>query len=211
MKIILIFTILYGLIPLIYYNIYGKKTLLIKSIYPFLVVVFIASLYEFFGSLILKKSLENWYLIYTTLAFFSLHYFFYTILNKKHKSFFVLFILIFIFFIILTFNYWNNIFFMEINAYFNTLQTIIVLTFSALWFVKTFKELELKSLVDSPIFLIISGLIITYCGTVFLFLLAELLYKIDKSSFQDYWMLNIILNLLLRTTLIIGIWKARTK
>lgn len=211
MNIILIFTILYGIIPFMYYSIYGRKIKKLKSIYPFLLIVFIASLYEFIGPVILKTTTKYWYLAYKTLAFFGLHYFFYIELNKKHKSIFVFFIIVFLVFVILTFSIWKNIFYMEINSFYNALQTIVILTFSILWFLKVFKELEMKSLLESPIFFFISGLIITYCGTVFLFLMAELLYKMDKSSFQEYWMLNVILNLLLRTTLIIGIWKAQTK
>ena len=210
MNAVLIFTILYGIIPFVYYSLTKDRNLL-KSIYPFLIIVFIASIYEFIYPILFKTSIKYWFLVYKSLAFISLHYFYFFELDKKHKLLFVFFIIVFLVFVILTFSVWNNIFYMEVSSYFNALQTIIVLTFSTLWFVKSFKELEMKSLLESPVFFIIAGLIISYCGTVFLFLLAELLYKIDKSSFQEYWMLNIILNLLLRTLLIFGIWKAQAR
>ncbi len=211
MNAVLIFTILYGIIPYVYYSLIKDRENLLKSIYPFLVIVFIASIYEFIFPILFKTSIKYWFLVYKTLAFISLNYFYFLELDKKHKFLFVFFSVIFLLFVILTFSAWNNVFYMEISSYFNALQTIIILTFSSLWFIKSFKELEMKSLLESPVFFIIAGLIISYCGTVFLFLLAELLYNIDKSSFQEYWMLNIILNLLLRTLLIFGIWKAQAR
>ena len=38
-----------------------------------------------------------------------------------------------------------------------------------------------------------------------------LIYKNDNYLFQYYWLLNIVLLILLRTLLIVGIWKARVK
>jgi len=46
---------------------------------------------------------------------------------------------------------------------------------------------------------------------LFSFLMTELIYETNNNLFQYYWLLNIILNLVLRSLLIIGIWKARVK
>jgi hypothetical protein len=99
--------------------------------------------------------------------------------------------------------------FLQISSFFTIYQTIIILVFSILWFRKIFKEFEINNLLDSPTFYFISGLLIYYCGSVVLFLLANDLYTTDQNSFQYYWLLNIILNFVLRTLLIVGIWKAR--
>lgn len=88
---------------------------------------------------------------------------------------------------------------------------MIILTFSALWFKDVFEKLEIRNLLQSPSFYFVSGLILYYCSTFFLFLMHDLLYGADKSKAEEIWLLNIIFNLLLRSLLIIGVWKARTK
>jgi hypothetical protein len=211
MKILLIFTILYGTLPFIFYQIIKKNLTGLKEIYPFILTVLIASLYEFLGTIILKISFEKWYLIYKILAFLSLHYFFYYLLNKAYKFVFLLFCGVFGLLVVLTFSLWIDFNFLDLNSYFNIFQTIVVLTFSILWFRKMFRSLEVDNLLKNSNFYFISGLIIYYCGTVYLFLMSSTIYNIDKSNFQYYWLLNIILNLVLRSLLIIGIWKARVK
>jgi hypothetical protein len=174
-------------------------------------VVCTASLYEFFGTFVLKLNSNYWILCYKILAFISIHYFYYRILEGKYVKVFLLFISIFLLLFFYTFYLWGKIDFFNFNAYFNSLQTIIVLTFSVLWFIKIFTHLELESLSRSPEFYFIAGLILYYSGTIFLFLLSGTIFKFDKANFQSFWMLNIILNLTLRSLLIIGIWKGRTK
>ena len=90
MKILLIFTILYGTLPFIFYQIIKKNLTGLKEIYPFILTVLIASLYEFLGTIILKISFEKWYLIYKILAFFCLHYFFYYLLTKRFIPYFII-------------------------------------------------------------------------------------------------------------------------
>lgn len=210
---ILVFTILYGLLPLFLLIVFKDKIENIKKIYPFVFVVFVASLYEFIGSILLKINVEYWFLIYGVIVFFGIHYFFYILLDKRFKNVFLILICLFlILFSISIFSYiFKSFDYLVISSFFIVFQTIIVLFFSILWFKKIFQELVINNLFDSPIFYFISGLILYYCGSVFLFLSASHIYAADKSNFQYYWLLNIILNLVLRTLLIVGIWKARVK
>lgn len=211
MKYILIFTLIYGILPLIFYQFPKKKNKEFNAIYPFLIVVFIASVYELIGSIILKVSAEYWYLIYKILAFIGLHYFYYYLLDRKYKLLFLVYIIGFIILIILSQTVWINYIYLEKSAYFNMFQTLIVLTFSILWFKQLFSKLEEESLSKNPNFYFVSGLIVCYCGTVFLFLMSSSIYAYDKSNFHYYWLLNILLNFVLRSLLIIGVWKARAK
>lgn len=203
-------TILYGLLPFLLI-VFDKRVRNIESFYPFIFVVFIASLYEFIFSMIVKVNVENWFFVYGILAFIGIHYFFYNLLHKKFKSFFIVSIFIFVAFSILAFIYRISFDYLTISAFFKVNQTIIILIFSILWFRRMFEELETDDLLKNSNFYFISGLIIYYCGSVFLYLLANYIYASDKSNFQYYWLLNIILNLILRTLIIIGIWKARLK
>jgi hypothetical protein len=205
---LLTFTVLYGLFPLLlvfYTNSWGK----IKFILPFIIVVFLASLYEFFGSLIFKINVEYWFLIYGILAFFSIHYFFYFLLKRRFKKIFLTLVFIFFIFFLFSIFYGFSFSYLNISSFFKVYQTIIILSFSILWFKSVFEDLEIINLLHYSIFYFISGLLIYYCGSVFLFLSASSIYASDKSNFQYYWLLNIILNLVLRTLMIIGIWKAR--
>ncbi len=206
MQEITIFTILFGVIPLF---IYYLKKVTIKPIEPFLWVVCIASLYEFLGTFVLKLNSEYWFIIYNFLAFFSIHYFFFKLLKGSYKYVFILFGILFLILSVFSFYEWENINYLDINSYYNSLQTLAVLFFSMLWIVRVFTNLELKSLTNSPMFYFVSGLILYYSGNVFLFLLSSYIFKIDKSNFQAFWMLIVILNLVLRTLLIVGIWKGR--
>lgn len=205
---ILIFTVLYGLSPFLLYLFIDKKKK-IKSILPFTVVVFIASLYEFVGSILFKINVEYWFLIYGFLAFFSIHFFLYDLIRGQLKKVFIVLALLFLVFFIIANYYRFSWSFLVISSFFNVYQTLIILLFSIVWFKRIFQELEVDNLLVSPNFYFISGLLLYYCGSVFLFLLSSYIYAVDESNFRYYWLLNIILNFVLRTLLIVGIWKAQ--
>lgn len=212
MKFILIFTILYGLLPLILFFLKRKKLASeVKFMLPYICLVFFASFYEFIGTILLQLNVKYWFVFYDFIASIALFYFFYFLLNGISKILFYFYIFLFVFISFNAFIIWNGDNFIVISSYYNLLQTIFILNFSVLWIKKIFVGLELESFTSSATFYFISGLVLYYCGTVFLFLLSNLILKMDKTTFQDYWMLNIILNLVLRTLLIIGIWKGQVK
>jgi hypothetical protein len=204
----LVFSILYGILPLMLWV--KLEPAKIQGILPFVWVVFISSLYEFFGAYIFEISLEYWYLIYKTLAFFSILYFFQTVLKLERLIIYV-FSFLFVGLLYLALFHWEEVFFLKTSAYFNAYQTILILLLSIIWFKRIFNNSVTESLVQNPIYFFITGLIIYYCGTVILFLMADYIHTYQFSRFQNYWLLNIILNFVLRTLLMIGIWKARTK
>lgn len=206
---IISFAVLYGIFPFVLVLLMNNKSFKIREIIPFTIVVFVASLYEFFVSILFRVNVEHWFLIYNLLAFISINYFYFVLLKKKYTHFFVISTILFLIFYIinvinsLPYNY------LEISSFFNAYQTLAILFFSILWFKKIFKELEIDNMLENPTFYFISGLLIYYCGSVVLFLLSSSIYAADNSQLQFYWLLNVILNLVLRTLLIVGIWKAR--
>ena len=204
----IIFTVLYGLTPFFLHFFINRR---VKNNYilPFTLVVFIASLYEFVGSFLLKINVEYWFLIYGMMAFIGIHYYFYYLLNKRFRLFFTISAIIFIISYVSSIMLRLSEDFFIMKSLFKVYQTIIILVFSFLWFTKIFQELKSESLLQSSDFYYVSGLLIYYCGTVFLFLSASSIYATDQSKFQYYWLLNIILNFVIRTLLIVGIWKAR--
>ena len=120
-------------------------------------------------------------------------------------------ILLFFLLVIFTFTIWTSKFYFEVSSYFNVFQTVVIVILSILWFKKILIDLDSNSLLDSSVYFFISGLLIYYLGTVFVYLIGSYIYFENKALFQYYWLLNIFLNLVLRTFLIIGIWKARVK
>lgn len=206
------FVVLYGIVPLLVYFLLPNTTVKeVRFIYPFLWVVCIASLYEFLGTLVFKISSEYWFIVYKLLAFSTILYFFISLLGEKLRLVYCFYSICFLALLLYFSIHWDIKKYLEINSYFNTLQTLVVFTFSIAWFRRVFIHLEFDSLGQSPVFYFVSGLLLYYSGTVFLFLMSTVLLVHESSSFQDYWMLNIGLNLVLRTLLIIGIWKGQAR
>lgn len=206
------FTILYGLIPFLFFLlIKGKISKSITSLLPFIILVFISAIYEFIFSILLRWNVSNWFIIYCVISFFVIYYLFNSLIvrvNPVLKFSSLILYIILLMFLILKF---DNQDFLKICYFIDSYITVFVFVCSIIWFKKIFKELQYESLWDSPFFYVVSGLILYYFGTFFLFLMTELIYRDNNYSFQYYWLLNIILNLVLRTLLIVGIWKARVK
>lgn len=209
---LLLFTICYGFLPLLlFFSLRKKMTSDTFLFLPFLALVFIASLYELIGTILLQYKVKYWFTLYDFLVFAALYHFYYTILKGQFRRLFFLFAIAFIaitFFISLYHSFDDVLIY---SSYYKGYQTIFILTFSLLWFRKIFTDVMLISLKNEPAYYFISGLILYYCGTFFLFLLSNFMYVNDQRAFHDYWILNIILNLVLRTLLIVTVWKARLK
>lgn len=210
MKLLLAITVLYSLIPLIVYW-FTKKKLNeeIKPIFPFVVLCFIAGLYEFIFTSILRFNTIPWFYTYDLLAFFTIQYFFYTILDKKIKKIVwissCLYLILFSYFLI------NHSFetYMNYLSYLTSLITLLILIYSIKWFKKVFMETTLVSLAQSPTFYFVSGFLFYYSGVIVLFLFAQTIYANDKVNFQYYWLINLFFTIFHKTFLIIGIWKSR--
>lgn len=204
-------TILYGLFPFSLYLLINKNDNKIRNVIPFVILVFLSSIYEFIFTLILKFNVSYWFLVYCVISFLTIYYFFNKLLYKTILNVNLLSLLLFVFLFI------NLLSFFEIKDVLITCSlldgftTIYIFIFSILWFRKNFQDLEYESLLYSPQFYFISGLILYYFGNFFLFLLSNLINERENKMFQYYWMLNVVLNLVLRTLLIVGIWKARVK
>lgn len=209
---LLLFTICYGFVPLLLFSLIRKKVTYDAFVFlPFIILVFVASLYELIGSILLQYKVKYWFTFYNILVFLTLYHFYYTVFDGQFRKVFLLFMFFFIAILVfICFKYTIDDVLIY-NSYFKGLQTIFILAFSLLWFRKIFNEAAVTSLKNEPVYYFISGLIIYYCGTFFLFLLSSLIYVNDENAFHDYWLLNIILNLVLRTLLIVTVWKARLK
>lgn len=209
---LLYFVIIFGITPLLYYFIARSKNAReLKPIIPFITLTFVSSLYELFGSLILGWNVSYWFVFFEILAFLCIYYFYFEILQKQFLKLFLLTLFLFLgFCFYLSLNFIIKDFFI-VSSYLNTFTTLFILFFTIIWFRRLILDASIENLLENSTFYFISGFILYYFGTLFLFLISNYLYKFDTLSLKSYWVVNIILNLILRIFLIVGLWKARTK
>lgn len=208
---LLYFVIIFGVSPFLYFLIYKRKHVReLKPILPFAILTFIASLYEYLGTLIFKWNVSYWFIIYAFISFFCILYFFFQVLQKEISKISIFFLIAFIALCLLLYFNFKVDEFLIITSYIDTFITLFILFFTIIWFRKLILEAYIENLLQNSTFYFISGFILYYCGTLFLFLLSNYIYKVESSMFQSYWVINILLNLVLRTLLLVGLWKART-
>ncbi|SEM65205.1 hypothetical protein SAMN05421856_10582 [Chryseobacterium taichungense] len=184
-----------------------KKTFDFKeSIIPFVCLTAIATLYEFFGSVILKINTSYWWQLYSLLEFSTLYYFFYKLFGSSYKKTFLVFVIFLSFTYILSFVFWEEKF---ITIAINKLPlTFFVFTFSFKWYRELFQKMDIENPWQNSTFYFISGISIYYSSTFFLFLLSKYMF-IDNGYLYDYWLINVFATLILRVFLIVGVWKMR--
>lgn len=210
MMVLLYFVIVFGISPFLYFLVARRQSAIeLKPILPYVFLTFISSLYEFFGTLTFGWNVSFWFLIYDILDFFCVFYFFHIILQKKYSKIFATFLVLFIALCCYLYLHYYINDFLIVNNYFKGFITFFVLLFSILWFVKMFAEVYVDNLLNNSTFYFISGFILYYCGTLFLFLLSNYILEVDSALFQSYWVVNIVLNFVLRTLLLVGLWKAK--
>lgn len=210
MRLLVAITVLYSLIPpLVYWFIKNKLNNEIKPVFPFIVLCFLAGLYEFIFTTLLRVNTLPWFYTYDILYFFTIQYFFYYILEKKIKKIVWIssssYIVLFVYFVVNNSikNYLTHL------SYLSSITTFLIIIFSIMWFKKTFKETKLVSLANSPSFYFVSGFLIYNSGVIILFLLSNSMYANDSKSFHYFWIINLFFNIVHKTILIVGIWKAR--
>jgi len=209
--VLLYFVIVFGISPFLYFLVARRQSAIeLKAILPYVFLTFISSFYEFFCTLTFGWNVSYWFLIYDILDFSCIFYFFYIILQKNHSWIFKAFLVLFA--ALCYYLYWQYEIkdVLIVNNYFKGFITFFVLLFSILWFVKMFAEVYVDNLLNNSTFYFISGFVLYYCGTLFLFLLSNYIYKADSVLFQSYWIVNIVLNFVLRSMLLVGLWKAKT-
>ena len=209
--VLLYFVIVFGICPFLYFLIARRKSAIeLKAILPYVLLTFISSFYEFFGTLTFGWNVSYWFIIYDILSFISVYYFFFQVLQKQFFVLFSSFFLIFISFCIYLFISFEVKDFLVITSYIDTFITLFILFFTIIWFRKLMIETYVENLLNNSTFYFISGFILYYCGTLFLFLLSNYIYNTDSFLFQSYWIVNIVLNFVLRSLLLVGLWKAKT-
>lgn len=200
--------ILLGILPVIFnYKYRGSRNVdYLGFLFPFVILMFIASLYEFFITDLLKVRTGVWFRVYCLLEFYTLLYFYYKVLGKN-----VLFLFLGTIYLI------NYLYLMyqwvcfPINGFnilnLDILTIVLVVISSVLWFVKIFKEFEDRPLFLNPLFYLIAVLLLNYCSTFIIFVMTDYLIKYHNTSVSGFYMINIIAGIILRLTMSYIYWK----
>ena len=207
-KIVFYITLFSGLLPLLFLFIRKKAFDKEHPAVPLLWLTAIGSLYEFIGSVLLKINTIYWFQLYPFLNFITFYYFFFKLLKPNYKILFRILFILFLAVYLVSFY-----FFSEENKFITTALnripiTIFVFTFTALWFKNLFEKMEEQNLWQNDNFYFITGLIIYYSSTLFLFIASNFIYN-SNLYFFDFWIVNIIASLILRILLCIGVWKMK--
>lgn len=204
---VLFFTALFiGIIPLLIVLAQKRALNFTEPIIPFIWLTAVATLYEFFGSVMLKINTSYWWQLYSLLEFITLYYFFYKLFGSSYKKTFILFVILLSVTYIISCVLWGEQF---ISTAINRIPlTLFVFTFSFKWFKELFKKMEIINPWQKANFYFVSGLSIYYSSTLFLFLLSNYIFMSNEYSY-DYWLINVIATFILRIFLTMGIWKMK--
>ncbi len=209
--ILLYITFFLGLVPFCFYVfiIYkGESLRNLKPAVPFIWLTLIGSLYEPIVTIAMSKDSIYWFRVYNVAEFLCLYYFFMHVVQKRYLflfgSFFLFFILSSLMVVLLDLGQ------LRVESIYAPFIFIFVLTCSTLWFRDTARnDLLLAKFTKSNV-VFICGFLLYYAGTLFFYLLSEVILVGSKSiSYQDYWLVNIIATLILKLFLIGGVWSGK--
>lgn len=179
------------------------------SILYFVILFSLGALYELIFSIYLKFNTEIWFKIYSYFEFITLLIFFRKLIGISQSVFYfivTLYSLMFTALAVLFFKHINvNIF----ELFIPVSNCLLIYTCSTKWTIQQFEKLENSSLFNFPVFYILSGMILYYSGTFFIFGL-ETIFRYTKSSILLYfWYINLVLLFVYRLSFYIAIWKAK--
>lgn len=200
--------LLIGIIPLLILFFYKKALEFNRAITPFIWLTALATIYEFVGTVLLKINTSYWFQVYSFLEVIILYYFFFRLFQTKYKIAFGVFLILLLITYGFSFFLWSKNSGLITKAINKVPITFFVLTFSFLWFKELFYKMEIQNPWQNANFYFVTGFLLYYSSTFFLFLLASFLFK-SNVYFYDYWLINIAATIILRTSLIIGVWKMK--
>ncbi len=204
------FALLLGCIPIFLLKIKVKSNSN-YAIAPFLWLVFFSSVYEYVGTDLLQITSSYWFKLYSLLEFFTLAYFFYYLLLKKFKVYFLAFSILYLALFITIVLYWDESIRFKTDAYLSLLEIVLVYFFTIIWLKNIFSNFSESNFLQASDFYFISGIVLYLSGTFFLYLLGDYILKNEKLFLEDFWILNIVFNIILRIFLILGVWKIQQK
>lgn len=200
---------LLGTFPVIVLVVYGKKAFDTESsfVLPFLYLTLFATLYELIASWLFAVNSSVWFAVYLVLEFIALAAFYFRICGRRYRKAFIAVSALFTVTFCLRFvSYGGSE--IDFDAVLSVIETVFVYIASICWFKQIFENLPEKSLFNTSGFYYISAFLLYFSGTMFLFLFSSLF---TAATQREYWCLNILFTIVLRSLIIIGVWKGRLR
>lgn len=196
----------FGLLLYFYLN---KQLLDNLNIYYLVLLFGLGALSELSFSIILNFDSQCWFKIYSYLEFLTLLLFFRKLIDITQSVFYFIIILYSIIYAFLVVMFFNKININLFELFIPIANCLIVFTGSTKWTIQQFEKLETSSLLHFPVFYILSGMILYYSGTFFIFGL-ETIFRYTKSpTLLYFWYINLLLLFIYRLSFYIAIWKAK--
>lgn len=194
---------------LLFFYLFYKNNTFNYEIRELIYLFFIGGLYELICTIILRFDSQIWFKIYSFFEFIALTIFFKKLIGISNTKFYFILISYSILFIALGIPYLNQNTINLLELYISISTCILVFSCYTKWTIQQFEKLENSSLFHFPIFYVLSGMILYYSGTFFIFGL-ETIFRYTKSSILLYfWYINLVLLFVYRLSFYIAIWKAK--
>ena len=200
--------ILFSIILLLYFKFSkGKNSDL--NINNLILLFFIGGIYELLFTMVLGYDSQILFKIYPFLEFIALLYFFRKLIGLSQSVFYIIIGIYSVLFIYMYYLYHFKISSTALELFIPITHCLLVFTGSTKWTIQQFEKLETSSLLHFPVFYILSGMILYYSGTFFIFGL-ETIFRYTKSPVLLYfWYINLLLLFIYRLPFYIAIWKAK--
>lgn len=200
----------FGILPAFFYLYLRLSKVKLELFRGAHIYIYFTSFFYIFEITIGKYINQNdyyYFIVYVILEFLVLVYIF-SFMKIASKFYFLIFTLFFFISLLILIRYIDTITLLQMNAYLSVINFMLVISFGFLWFKDCFLNLRFTSLLDSPFFFFIFGIIIYYSGVLTLFFLSQ---HIDESSLSlhSYWILNFAFILINISFMILCLWKAR--
>ncbi len=203
-----IIVILFSIILLPFFQFSKRKNSVLNS-NNLILLFFIGGIYELIFTMLLGYDSQIWFKIYSYLEFLTLLLFFRKLIGITQSVFYFIIILYSIIYTFLAVMFFNKININMFELFIPIANCLLVFTGSTRWTIQQFEKLETSSLLHFPVFYILSGMILYYSGTFFIFGL-ETIFRYTKSpTLLYFWYINLLLLFIYRLSFYIAIWKAK--
>ena len=200
--------ILFSIILLLYFKFSkGKNSDL--NINNLILLFFIGGIYELLFTMVLGYDSQILFKIYPFLEFIALLYFFRKLIGLSQSVFYIIIGIYSVLFIYMYYLYHFKISSTALELFIPITHCLLVFTGSTKWTIQQFEKLETSSLLHFPVFYILSGMILYYSGTFFIFGLETIFRNTKNSILLYFWYVNLVLAFIYRLSFYIAIWKAK--
>ncbi|RZJ71716.1 hypothetical protein [Flavobacterium sp.] len=203
------FTLALGFLPMAIF-VFGKRRVSLETrfVFPYIILLSVASAYEFVFSLWLLYNVNLWFSSYLLLEFLTISYFFCRLL-RSWKLWCGVALAYVVFFLLLHFQRRENNE-LVLDGYLSAVTFVATVVLATAWFVRSMKELAYGYLVKDYVFLYVGAILVYLAGTLFLFLFSGLIYDQNHDAFIELWWLNILFSFISRIVFSVAVWRDRT-